>query len=133
MAVFSSGQAGLGHLASLLMFCGASLSCSPALHWLSSSFHIKAKIPFLSPVLLNSQDPGTVLGQPGRMGLLVMQEDVYSIFFVIFKTFIYLFMATLSLAAAWTFSSCGVWVFHCGGFSCCNTWTLGHVGSMAVA
>lgn len=95
MAVFSSGQAGLGHLASLLMSCGASLSCSPALHWLSSSFHIKAKIPFLSPVLLNSQDPGTVLGQPGQMGLLVMQEDVYSIFFVIFKTFIYLFMATL--------------------------------------
>ena len=66
-------------------------------------FSHQSKIPFLSPVLLNSQDPGTVLGQPGRMGLLVMQEDVYSIFFVIFKTFIYLFMATLSLGCCLDF------------------------------
>lgn len=97
MAVFSSGQAGLGHLASLLMSCGASLSCSPALHWLGSSFHIKAKIPFLSPVL-TVKNPG----QPGRMGLLVKQEDVSSILFVISKTS-YLFMATLGLGCCLDF------------------------------
>ena len=29
--------------------------------------------------------------------------------------------------------SCGVWAFHCGGFSCCRAWALGMQASVAVA
>ena len=29
-------------------------------------------------------------------------------------------------------SSCGVWGSHCGGFSCCGAWSLGHTGSVVV-
>ena len=25
-------------------------------------------------------------------------------------------------------SSCGMWVSHCGGSSCCGAWGLGHLG-----
>ena len=51
---------------------------------------------------------------------------------------IYLFLAVLGLhCCVRAFSSCGFWgllsscsaqAFHCGGFSCCRTWTLGHEG-----
>ena len=29
-------------------------------------------------------------------------------------------------------SSCGALASHCGGFSCCRAWTLGHSGSVVV-
>ena len=30
--------------------------------------------------------------------------------------------------SSWTFSSCGAWTLHCGGFSCCRVWAQGTTG-----
>ena len=33
----------------------------------------------------------------------------------------------------WLFSSCGMWVSHCGGFSCCTPWSRGAWTSVAAS
>ena len=42
-------------------------------------------------------------------------------------------MAALGLhCCTWTFSRCGAQASHCGDFSCCGAWALGHTSSVAV-
>ena len=63
--------------------------------------------------------------------------------FVIFKKFIYLFLAALVFFAACRLSlvavsrgyslRCGVWASHCGVFSCCGARALGTWASVLVA
>ena len=38
-----------------------------------------------------------------------------------------------SFCCAWAFSSCDVWVSHCGGLSSCGSWALGVQASEVVA
>ena len=87
MAALSPGQAGLGHLGSLLMSCGASLRPRQALHWLGYSFQVKTKIPFLSPILAAEipGEPGPVDGPPDGM------QDGYSILFAVISSFFFSF------------------------------------------
>lgn len=84
MAALSPGQAGLGHLVSLLMYCGASPGPRQALHWLGYSFQVKTKIPFLSPILAAeiAGEPGPIDGPPDGM------QDVYSILFAVISFFL---------------------------------------------
>ena len=50
----------------------------------------------------------------------------HRLFLFDFKKYTYLSLAALSLCrCAGAFSSCTVWVSHCGGFSCCRSWALG--------
>ena len=52
---------------------------------------------------------------------------------LIFLKFI-LFLAVLGLrCCAWAFSSCGEWVSHCSGFSCCGARALGARAPVVVA
>ena len=60
----------------------------------------------------------------------------YICIYIKFYLFIYL-LALLGLSCAGFFSSCSeqgllsscsVMASHCGGFSCCRAWALGHVG-----
>ena len=44
----------------------------------------------------------------------------------VFYNFIYLFLAVLGLRCCLHRSSSGVRASHCGGFSCCRAWALGH-------
>ena len=64
-----------------------------------------------------------------------MLHDVICNFFL--RIFIYLFLAVLIFTAAQAFiscskqgllSSCSAQASHCGGFSCCRAWVLGHAG-----
>ena len=67
-----------------------------------------------------------------------------NIFIYLFKTFKYLFnfwqcwvfiahRFFSSCGEQGLFCSCSAWTSHCGGFSCCIAWALGHVGSGVVA
>lgn len=84
MAALFPGQAGLGHLVSLLMSCGASPGARQALYWLRYSFQVKTKIPFLSPILA-----AEIAGEPGPIdGLPDGMQDVYSILFAVISFFL---------------------------------------------
>ena len=68
----------------------------------------------------------------GAEGLLPAGDEFSPSFLK--KIFIYLFWLCWVFIASWLFSSCvewgllsscGVWVSHCGGFSCCGAGALG--------
>ena len=63
--------------------------------------------------------------------------------FFFYKIYLFIFSCTGSSLLRTGFSlvapskwgplcSCGAWVSHCGGFSCCGALALGHVGSVVV-
>ena len=60
-------------------------------------------------------------------GLLHCRQILYQLSYL-FYIFIFGFAGSSLLGRA--FSSCGVQASHCGGFSCCRAWALGHKGSV---
>ena len=90
-----------------------------------------------SEIIFNIQ----ILALPCTTQINDLLQYFASAFFFIYN-FIYLFLAVLGLSFCMhTFPQlqqagvtlcCGSRASHCGGFSCCGAWTLGHMGSVVV-
>ena len=95
------------------------------------------QIPTLIPAPQTLRNHSSTFCFYGFVYLDISQEYNY-IIRVFKKLFNYLFwlrwvficytQASFSCEEWDLLSSCGAWASHCGGFSCCRAWTLGHTG-----
>ena len=80
----------------------------------------------------------TMVTEGGSRTFDGVRSDLALTFISLLKIFICLFLIVLgphccvqifsSYGEQGLLSSCGAQASHCGGFSCCTAWALGHVG-----